>query len=81
MKRFDIKIAKKYTKAGAEKTQWLKIGTAFESDKGLIVLVVDMIPTNWDGRASLFVPEVRDNSAMLGMRDSKKEYEPDPNAF
>lgn len=79
MKRFDVKVAKKYTKAGAEKTQWLKIGSAFENDKGQISLALDMIPTGWDGRASLYMPEPRDNSAMLGMKE--KPYEPDPTMF
>lgn len=80
MERFDVKFAKRYKKDNVEKTQWIKIGSAFKSDKG-ISIALDTIPVGpWDGRLSLFEPKVYDNIAQLGM-SQKKPYEPSPDDF
>lgn len=81
MERFDVKFALRYKKDGVDKTQWIKIGSAFKNDKGAIGIKLDTMPVGaWDGRLSLFEPKVFDNSAQLGM-STKKPYEPSPDDF
>lgn len=54
MKRFNICYKRSYqTKSGEVKSSWQRIGTAFEGDKG-ISIIIDAVPVGWDGRASLF---------------------------
>lgn len=54
MKRFNISYKSSYqTKSGEVKSSWRRIGTAFEGDKG-ISIIIDSVPVGWDGRASLF---------------------------
>lgn len=51
----NICVGRKYTdKQGEEKTQWNTIGKFFVNDEGKQSIVLDMIPTNWDGRAMIF---------------------------
>lgn len=43
-KRYNVTVPRKYQSGGQEKTQWLKIGVAFESDKGGFDLQLDSMP-------------------------------------
>lgn len=55
----DVCAAKKYkNRAGEEKTQWFKIGTAFIQDDGRISL--DMAAAPIDGKCFLFPRKAKD---------------------
>lgn len=43
-KRYNVTSPRKYMSQGQEKTQWLKIGVAFESDKGGFDIQLDALP-------------------------------------
>lgn len=53
MKKLDLCVAREYEYNGEKKTQWQKIGVAFEKD-GKMWGELRLIPTNWDGRFQLF---------------------------
>lgn len=42
--RYNITSPRKYTKNGEEKTQWMRVGVAFENDKGGLDIQLDALP-------------------------------------
>lgn len=49
----NISVARNYEVNGKQKTQWTNIGKVFEKD-GKQFGVINLIPTNWDGRFCIF---------------------------
>lgn len=49
----NISVARNYEVNGEQKTQWMNIGKVFEKD-GKQFGVINVIPTNWDGRFNIF---------------------------
>lgn len=49
----NISVARNYEVNGEQKTQWTNIGKVFEKD-GKQFGVINLIPTNWDGRFCIF---------------------------
>jgi hypothetical protein len=51
----DICVGKKYTdRDGNEKTKWITIGTVISKGDGKLFIKIDVIPTEWNGFASIF---------------------------
>lgn len=58
-KRFNVTAPRKYKAGGEDKTQWQRVGVAFENDKGGFDIQLDVIP----------LPEVdRKNDGQLVVR-------------
>lgn len=53
MKRYDASFRKEH-KGSAH---FVKVGVAFEEEKGRISVVLDALPIGWDGRLTLFPRE------------------------
>tara|TARA_R110000822_G_scaffold151980_2_gene291115 strand:- start:665 stop:907 length:243 start_codon:yes stop_codon:yes gene_type:complete len=60
---------------GQEKNSWLKVGSCFESDKGLSIKL-DSVPVNFDGWISMFEPRPKDEDPFAGMVRSTVENIP-----
>ena len=54
--RYDVCVGQK---GKDEKTYWKKIGVILQGDKGFS-MKIEMIPTVWDGCASLFEPREKE---------------------
>jgi hypothetical protein len=56
-KLYDVVVTRKYVgKDGAEKKQYINIGSMFEGDKGPSIKI-ESVPVGWDGWASLYEPK------------------------
>ena len=44
MSRYNVTAPRKYMKQGEEKTQWMRIGTAFTNERGGIDITLDALP-------------------------------------
>ena len=56
----DIVVSEKYTtKQGEEKTKYTNIGTLFVYDDGGMSVKLDVVPVNWDGKASVYEKKAR----------------------
>jgi hypothetical protein len=75
-KRYNVTVARTYTdKQGQEKTQWNRIGVAFENEKG-IGGIIELVPVGWDGRFRLFeADEQRAETASRKQPDSSTAAE------
>lgn len=54
----NISVARNYEVNGEQKTQWMNIGKVFEKD-GRMFGIINVIPTNWDGRFNIFEEQVK----------------------
>jgi hypothetical protein len=45
---------------GEEKTNWIKIGAVFETEKG-VSMKMESVPVSWDGWISFFEPRPKDD--------------------
>lgn len=57
--KYDVCIAKNYTKDGEEKTKWKNIGVAFSNERGMQIKL-DSLPIPQNGECTLFVFENKD---------------------
>ena len=63
LRRFDVFVVEDYTKDGAEKANWIRLGVAFENKDGKgFNIQIDVVPlpslrcTTWMSRAGNFLP-------------------------
>lgn len=72
-KRFDISAPRKKSDGG---TYWIKLGSAWENDKGQIQLVFDALPIpDAEGRcvANLFEPRSRDEQHRANLNRGRQQ--------
>ena len=76
MKRLNIMAAKAYTtKQGEDKTQWVKIGSAVQTDDGKMFGNIDAIPSGtwWDGSVQYFEQEQQQQGQQQGQQQQPQQ--------
>lgn len=76
----NISVARNYEVNGEQKTQWMNIGKVFEKD-GKQFGVINVIPTNWDGRFNIFEEAVKANEPNVQPQPAPKANEPNDLPF